>query len=62
MRLKRQLTADAVEVHKPERVDDQHVDAEQPLLEPGELSGIARFDQLRTRSAFSLADSRKMLL
>ena len=31
---------------KPELVDDEHVDAEEPLLQPGELAGIARFEQL----------------
>ena len=31
---------------KPELVDDQDVDAEQPLLQPRELAGIARFEQL----------------
>ena len=44
--IEEQLAADAIERHKPELVDDQHVDAEQPLLQPGQLAGIARFDQL----------------
>ena len=43
--IEEQLAADTVERDKPELVDDQHVDAQQPLLESGELAGIARFDQ-----------------
>ena len=31
---------------KPELVDDEDVDAEEPLLQPRELAGIARFEQL----------------
>lgn len=44
--IEEQLAADAVEGHKPELVDDQDVDPEESLLQPGELAGIARFDQL----------------
>jgi hypothetical protein len=44
--IEEQLAADAVEGHESQLVDDQHVDAEEPLLESGELTGIARFDQL----------------
>ena len=44
--IEEQLAADPVEWDKPELVDDEHVDAQQALLEPSQLSGIARFDQL----------------
>jgi hypothetical protein len=44
--IKEQLATDAVEGHKPELVDDEDVHAEEPLLEPSQLAGITRFNQL----------------
>ena len=44
--IKEELTADAVEGHEPELVDDQDVDAQEPLLQPRELAGIAGFEEL----------------
>ena len=49
--IKEQLAADAVEGHEAELVDDEHLDAEEPLLETGQLAGIARFDELPDASS-----------
>ena len=42
--IEQQLAADPVKRDEPDLVDNQHVDTEQPLLEAGELAGIARLD------------------
>ena len=39
--IEEQLAADAIERDEAELVDDQHLDAAQPLLQPGQLAGIA---------------------
>ena len=44
--IEEQLAADAIERDKSQFVDDEHVDAKQPLLEPRELAGITRLEQL----------------
>jgi hypothetical protein len=44
--IEEQLAADAVERDKAELVNDQDVDAQEPLLQPGQLAGIAGFNQL----------------
>ena len=44
--IEEQLAADAVEGHEAQLVDDEDVDAQEPLLQPRELAGIARFEQL----------------
>jgi hypothetical protein len=41
-----QLTADTVEGHEAQFVDDEDVDAQEPLLQPRELAPIPRFEQL----------------
>ena len=44
--IEEQLAADAVEGHEAQLVDDEDVDAEQPLLEARELARVARFEEL----------------
>ena len=44
--IEEQLAADPVERDKPQLVDDEDVDAPQPLVQPRQLARIARFDQL----------------
>ena len=44
--IEEQLAADAIEGDETEFVDDEHLDAEEPLLETRQLAGIARFHEL----------------
>ena len=44
--IEEQLAADAIEGHEAQLVDDEDVDAQEPLLQPRELAGVARFEQL----------------
>ena len=64
--IEEQLAADAVEGDEAQLVDDEHLDAEKPLLETGELAGIPGFEELpdevqrntrRTRASGSLERS-----
>ena len=44
--IEEQLAAGAVEGHEAQLVDDEDVDAEEPLLQARELAGIAGFEEL----------------
>ena len=44
--IEEQLTADALKRHEADLVDDEHVDAEQALLQSGELARIPGFQEL----------------
>ena len=44
--IEEQLAADPIEGDESQLVDDEDVDAQQPLLQPRELARIARFEQL----------------
>ena len=44
--IEEQLAAGAVEGHEAQLVDDEDVDAEQPLLQARELAGVAGFEEL----------------
>ena len=44
--IEEQLAADPIEGDESELVDDEDVDAQEPLLQPRELARIARFEQL----------------
>ena len=44
--IEEQLAADAVEGHEAQLVDDEYLDAEEPLLEARELAGIPGFHEL----------------
>jgi hypothetical protein len=57
--VKEQFTSRAVEGHKPQLVDDQHLDAEEPPLQAPEFPGIAGFQQLRTNSAARVKSTRR---
>src|SRR4051812_28134887 len=53
--IEEQLTADAVEGHEAELVDNEDIDAQEALLQARELAGVARFEQL----AYEIGGARK---
>ena len=58
-----QLTADTVEGHEAQFVDDEDVDAQEPLLQPRELAPITRFEQLTDEeSAARVKSTRRFCL